>query len=86
MCKQCPVVISQTLTVESAFPETNILEWSSMPEVSDWCPVSVCLRWPDSTSQTRMEVSKDPLTTWEPSNCEINIQYIFVLKALCFCY
>ncbi|KAG8224225.1 hypothetical protein J437_LFUL002681 [Ladona fulva] len=34
VCKQCPVRISQTLTVESAFPETRILCRSSIPDIS----------------------------------------------------
>lgn len=63
VCKQWPVVMSHTLTVESALPDTNMLECSSIPEVSDWCPVSVCFNCPDSTSHTRIEVSKEPLTT-----------------------
>ena len=33
-----------------------------------WCPMRACLQAPDSTSQTLMEVSKDPDTTWTPSN------------------
>lgn len=68
VCKHCPVLISQIFTVESAFPETRMLSLSSIPLVSDWCPVSVWMQFPVSTSQTRIEVSRDPLTTWMPSN------------------
>lgn len=68
VCKHCPVLISQILTVESAFPETRILSLSSIPLVNDWCPVSVWIQFPVSTSQTRIDVSRDPLTTWMPSN------------------
>jgi hypothetical protein len=52
---------------------------SSMPDVRDWCPIRVCLHAPVSTSHTRMLVSRDPLTTWTPSNyktCEAeNMSY-----------
>lgn len=68
VCKHCPVLISQILTVESAFPETRMLSLSSIPLVNDWCPVSVWMQFPVSTSQTRIDVSRDPLTTWMPSN------------------
>lgn len=33
VCKHWPLVVSQTLTVESAFPDTRIFCRSSMPEV-----------------------------------------------------
>lgn len=33
--RQWPVVMSQTLTVESAFPDTRMLECNSIPEVRD---------------------------------------------------
>lgn len=69
VCRHCPVVISQTLTVESALPDTKMFSLSSMPDVKLWWPIRVCLQLPVSTSQTRMDVSKDPLTTWTPSNC-----------------
>jgi len=68
VCKHRPVIISHTLTVESAFPDTKILSLSSMPDVNDWCPIKVCLHVPVSTSHTLMLVSKDPLTTWALSN------------------
>lgn len=68
VCKHCPVLISQIFTVESAFPETRILSLSSIPLVNDWCPVNVWIQFPVSTSQTRIDVSRDPLTTWTPSN------------------
>lgn len=68
VCKHWPVVMSHTLTVESAFPETSMLSFSSSPLVNDWWPIKVCRQFPDSTSHTRMEVSKDPLTMWTPSN------------------
>lgn len=68
VCKHCPVLISQILTVESAFPETRMLSLSSIPLVNDWCPVNVWMQFPVSTSQTRIDVSRDPLTTWMPSN------------------
>lgn len=55
--------MSQIFTVESALPETRMLSLSSMPLVRDWCPVSVWMQFPVSTSQTRMDVSKEPLTT-----------------------
>ena len=61
--------MSHTLTVESALPETRMLFRSSMPDVRDWCPIRVCLHAPVSTSHTRMLVSREPLTTWTPSNC-----------------
>jgi len=35
VCKHCPVSISHTFTVESAFPDTKILSLSSMPDVKD---------------------------------------------------
>ena len=60
--------MSHTLTVESALPETRMLFLSSMPEVSDWWPIRACLQAPDSTSQTRIDVSSEPETTWMPSN------------------
>lgn len=41
VCKHCPVLMSQILTVESAFPDTSILSLSSIPLVRDWWPVSV---------------------------------------------
>lgn len=63
-----PVLMSQIFTVESAFPETRMLSLSSMPLVRDWCPVSVWMQFPVSTSQTRIDVSNEPLTTWIPSN------------------
>ncbi|RUS81955.1 hypothetical protein EGW08_010300, partial [Elysia chlorotica] len=31
VCRHCPVVISHTLTVESAFPDTKMLFFSSRP-------------------------------------------------------
>ena len=68
VCRHCPVVISHTLTVESALPETRMLSLSSMPDVRDWWPIKACLQAPVSTSHTRMEVSNEPLTTWIPSN------------------
>lgn len=68
VCKHCPVLISQILTVESAFPETRILSLSSIPLVNDWWPVNVWMQFPVSTSQTLIEVSREPLTTWIPSN------------------
>ncbi len=43
VCRHCPVTMSQTLTVESAFPETRMLSRSSIPEVNDWCPIRACL-------------------------------------------
>lgn len=69
VCRHCPVTMSHTLTVESALPETRMLFRSSMPDVRDWCPIRVCLQAPVSTSHTRMLVSREPLTTWTPSNC-----------------
>jgi hypothetical protein len=69
-------VISHILTVESAFPETNILFRSSIPEVRLWWPIRVCLRVPVFTSHTRMLVSSDPLTTWIPSNCNNTKQHV----------
>lgn len=71
VCKHCPVVISQTFTVESALPETRMLSLSSRPLVRDWCPIRVCRHLPFSTSQTRIDVSRDPLTICTPSNWKI---------------
>ena len=68
--RHLPLMMSQTLTVESALPDTRMLLRSSMPDVRDWWPMSVCLHAPVSASHTRMLVSKDPLTTWTPSNCK----------------
>lgn len=68
VCRHWPVLMSQILTVESALPETRMLSLSSMPLVSDWCPVSVWMQLPVSTSQTLIDVSREPLTTWIPSN------------------
>lgn len=68
VCRQWPLTMSQTLTVESALPDTKILLRSSIPEVRDWCPIRVCLQAPVSTSHTLILVSSEPLTTWTPSN------------------
>ena len=40
VCRHAPEMMSHTLTVESALPETRMLFRSSIPEVSDWCPCS----------------------------------------------
>lgn len=69
VCKHCPVLISQIFTVESALPETRMLSRNSMPLVRDWCPIRVCKQLPLSASHTRIEVSREPLTMWVPSNC-----------------
>lgn len=45
--RHCPVRMSHTRTVESAFPETRMLSRSSMPLVSDWWPVSVWTHPPE---------------------------------------
>lgn len=71
VCRHCPVVMSQTLTVESALPETSMFWRSSMPDVKLWWPISVCLQLPVSTSQTRIEVSSEPDTTCSPSNWNV---------------
>ena len=63
-----PVVISQTFTVESALPETRILSFNSSPLVNDWWPTRVWRQFPVSTSHTRIDVSREPLTIWFPSN------------------
>lgn len=70
--------MSQILTVESALPETRMLSLSSMPLVRDWCPVSVWMQFPVSTSQTLIDVSNEPLTTWIPSNWRkrINLNWL----------
>lgn len=60
--------MSHTLTVESALPDTKIFCRNSMPDVKLWCPISVCLQVPDAASHTRIDVSKEPETTWMPSN------------------
>nr|CAD7402351.1 unnamed protein product [Timema poppensis] len=39
VCRHCPVTMSQTLTVESALPDTRMLFRSSMPEVRLWWPM-----------------------------------------------
>lgn len=45
--RHCPVRMSHTRTVESAFPETRMLSRSSMPLVSDWWPVNVWTHPPE---------------------------------------
>ena len=70
--RHSPVRMSQTLTVESALPETRMLPRRTMPDVRDWCPISVCKHVPVSTSHTLIDVSKLPLTTYVPSNCNGN--------------
>ena len=57
-----------TLTVESAFPDTKICFFNSIPLVSDWWPIKVCRHWPVSAFHTRIDVSNDPLTICVPSN------------------
>lgn len=69
VCKHWPEVMSQILTVESAFPDTKVLFLSSMPLVRDWCPIKVWRHCPVSTCHTRIEVSREPLTMYTPSNC-----------------
>lgn len=49
--RQCPVRTSHTRTVESALPDTRMLLRSSIPLVSDWCPVSVWTQAPRATKQ-----------------------------------
>lgn len=49
--RQCPVRTSHTRTVESALPDTRMLLRSSIPLVSDWCPVSVWTQPPRATKQ-----------------------------------
>lgn len=68
VCRHCPVVISQTLTVESALPETKMFCLNSIPEVRLWWPISVCLQLPVSASHTLIDVSSDPETMCIPSN------------------
>lgn len=70
VCKHWPFVVSQTLTVESAFPDTKIFCRSSIPEVRLWWPISVCLQVPVVASHTRIDVSSEPDTTCTPSNWE----------------
>ena len=36
VCRHAPEMMSHTLTVESALPETRMLFLSSIPDVSDW--------------------------------------------------
>ena len=83
VCRHCPVVISQTLTVESALPETRMLSLSSMPDVKDWWPIKACLQAPVSTSHTLMEVSNEPLTTWIPSNLKDKRVQLSKQRSLC---
>lgn len=45
--RHCPVRMSHTRTVESAFPDTRMLSRSSMPLVSDWWPVNVWTHPPE---------------------------------------
>lgn len=68
VCRHWPLVVSHTLTVESALPETSIFCCNSMPDVRLWWPISVCLHVPVAASHTRIDVSSDPDTTWTPSN------------------
>lgn len=77
VCRQAPVFISQTLTVESALPDTNRPFCISIPLVRLWCPVSVWRHIPESTSQTLIEVSKEPLTMCFPSNWTIKLTMEF---------
>uniref|UniRef100_A0A6B0V2P4 Putative secreted protein n=1 Tax=Ixodes ricinus TaxID=34613 RepID=A0A6B0V2P4_IXORI len=77
VCRHCPVRMSQTLTVESALPDTRMLLRSSMPEVRDWWPMSWCRQAPVSTSHTRIEVSSEPLTTCTPSNCSEYTRFVW---------
>lgn len=49
--RQCPVRTSHTRTVESALPDTRMLLRSSIPLVSDWCPVSVWTQPPSGEKQ-----------------------------------
>lgn len=40
VCRHLPLIMSHTLTVESALPETSILLRNSMPDVKDWWKLS----------------------------------------------
>lgn len=84
VCKHWPFVVSQTLTVESAFPDTRIFWRSSMPDVRLWWPIKVCLQVPEIASHTRIEVSSEPDTTCTPSNWNENenVTYSFYSAGL----
>lgn len=78
--RNCPVRISQTLAVESAFAETSKLPLSAKSIVIRECPKRVCLHVPVLTSHTLMDASSEPLTTFLPSNCEKRVEREFSMN------
>lgn len=73
--RHCPVRMSHTRTVESAFPDTRMLSRSSIPLVSDWWPVSVWTHPPEEDQGFLVSVIK-------PSRVKLFITMTRVIRPL----